>query len=175
MQRLNVFQHVDFTFVTYLISLYQSYLYLHLPTKHAIYAESENRIIPLEALSESMKPICKELCLEHEFALIATRLRQGDIFIIQDHQDHLITLLPCENLRKLTMGICGILTLPIKFDRKFHDYPNEFHPSISFESSCEIICEMLNINPIVPRIMMLDNEALDLVEKLFHFPKKAVF
>ena len=171
---LNILQHVDLKFITFLISLFQSYLSLQVPYDKPLYRESEHRLIPLEHLMECLKPVCKQFNLDYELALIAIRIRQGDIFIIEDRQDYIHTLLPSENLRKFTMGVCGTLTLPIRFERKFEHYPDSFHHQATFESSCEILCEMLNINPIVPRIMMLDDEALDIVETKFGFPKKAV-
>lgn len=174
LKNLNILQHVDLKFISFLMSLFQSYLSLQVPYDKPLYQDSDHRLIPLEQLMDCLKPVCKQFNIDYELALIAIRIRQGDIFIIEDRQDYMQTLLPCENLRKFAMGVCGVLTLPIRFQRKFEHYPKNFHQEATFESSCEILCDMLNINPIVPRIMMLDDEALDLVETNFGFPKKAV-
>ena len=119
-------------------------------------------------------PVCKRLFIDSELALIAIRIRQGDFYIIEDYQSYLNILLPNEQVRKLAMSVCGIMTLPIMFNRKFDKYPDQFDHAITFEGACEMLCEMLNINPIVPRMMMFDPDTLSMIEERFGMPKKAL-
>ena len=174
LQRLNMAQHVDIPFYQFLMTLTNSYATLQSPSTKPITRDAEIRQGEITNLKKYMTPVCKRLRVDVDLALISVRLRQGDFYIIEDYQDYLNILLPNANVRKMAMGVCGFFTLPIQFTRKFGEYPEKFTHSLTFESACEMICEMLNINPIVPRMMMLDDEALNLIESKFGFSRKAV-
>ncbi len=174
LQKLNMAQHADIGFLQFLLSITNSYATLQSVGTPPMYRDTERRHVEIENLKKYMTPVCKRLAIDPDLALIGVRLRQGDFYIIEDYADYLSILLPSENIRKMAMGITGMLTLPITFKRSFGTYPEEFKADLSFESACEMICDMLNINPIVPRMMMLDDVALNLIESKYGFSRKAV-
>eukprot|EP01022_Parablepharisma_sp_SALTPOND_P003655 TRINITY_DN114_c0_g1_i2.p1 TRINITY_DN114_c0_g1~~TRINITY_DN114_c0_g1_i2.p1 ORF type:complete len:1555 (+),score=215.65 TRINITY_DN114_c0_g1_i2:2808-7472(+) len=174
LQKLSVIQHVDISFLQFLLALTNSWSSLQSPLNMPLYRGSEKRTSAIEDLKRYLTPVCKRLFIDPELALIAIRIRQGDFYIIEDYQNYLNILLPNENVRKFAMGVCGVLTLPVKFNREFNEYPDQFNHALTFEGACEMLCELLNINPIVPRIMMFDDNTLNMIEERFGMSKKAV-
>jgi len=174
LQKLGVFQHVDMSFVKFLLSIAKSYGQLQSPSNPPQYKDTEKRISAIEDLKKYMSPICKRLCIDPTLALIGIRLRQGDFYIIEDYMSYLHILLPTPNARKLAMGVTGFMTLPIQFNREFGKYPATFNHATTFEGANEMLCELLKINPIVPRMMMLDDDTLKLIENKFGMSRKVI-
>lgn len=136
--------------------------------------ESEARKQRISELLPYLEIFCTKFGIDKTLALIGVCLRQGDFFILEDEAQFLTPILPSSRVIRAAMGLCGILTLPVSFKRKFNEYPETFDDQLSFESSCENICQILKVNPIVPRLANLDNEALKLVETKFGFSSKAM-
>ena len=119
-------------------------------------------------------PLFKRLNVDAELALLAIRLRQGDFYIIEDKAQYLQAMLPTPEIRKLTMGLCGILTCPIKFRRVLGNYPVKHRYNVTFEGALEMLSDILGINPIVARLVAFDPNAYEYVQTQHDFPKSAV-
>jgi len=135
--------------------------------------DSEARKTAVEDLTLYLECFCSKFGIDNTLALVGICLRQGNFFILEDESSFLKTLLPNSIVTRMAMALCGILTLPIEFQQKFCNYPLLFEDSLTFENSCESLCNMLNINPILPRLAALDSKALELIEKRYNFPRRA--
>ncbi len=172
MRGLNIVQHIDMGCTKFLSAMAMSWASLQTLGNYKLERDSEARMIPLEFLQAALYPVAKKFKLDPELALIGVRLRQGDFFILEDKRDYLEILLPNDNCRKVAMGMCGTFTLPIQFKHTLGDYPAKFKPHLTFEGSCELLCSMFKINPIVARLANFDNETLDYIQKHFGYSKQ---
>jgi len=172
--KLGILPHIDPAFAKFMLINASNYLQLQIPSGNAYYKESKRRKQDVNECKKYIDSICKKLNIDKNIALIGTRLRQGDFYIIEDYQLYLQPLLASVNARKLAMGICGCMTLPIKFEHKFDCYPDTWDHKTTYEGSCEMLCELMNINPIIPRIVQLDEETLKLLEENFSIPRQII-
>jgi len=174
LQKLNMIQHVDISFAQFLLATTNSYAELQSIRMPIMSQNSERRLATIEELKKYVTPVAKKFFIDPDIALIAMRIRQGDFFIIEDYANYLHPLLPTPNARKLAMGMCGVMTLPVSFSREFDDYPDTFEFNLTFESAVEMLCDLFKINPIVARIMMMDDKALNLCQERFGMNKKVL-
>ena len=70
--------------------------------------------------------------MDKDLAIIGLRLRQGDWHIIDDYSEYLAPFLPTNKVRKIAMGICGMLRCPVKFHTPLFKYPDKFHYPVNF-------------------------------------------
>lgn len=173
-QQLNVGSSINMEFLSLLIAIVRSWESLQWPNGLSMKRDSEGRKKSLDELRPHLEKFCKTFKIDPKLALIGIRLRQGDTFIIEDEEKYLATLLPTPKIKFAAMALCGVLTQPVAFRRKFEEYPAKFELTATFESSCEHLCDMLKINPIVPRLVAFEEEALKLVDEKFNFPRKSV-
>ena len=173
-EKLNVMQHMDQGFLMLLLSITNSWSSIRTVTDTPMNCESQKRHQDIETLQKTLKPVCKRLLIDPDLALVGVRLRQGDFYIIDDYKDYLHILLPTDEVRKMAMGVCGILTHPARFTRNLWEYPDKFEHEISFEGATEMLCELFNINPMVARMTMMDKAALNEIETTFKISKKTV-
>lgn len=171
LQKLNLVENIDISFSQFLLAITDSYIELQSVKMPELSQYSERRLATIERLNKYLTPVAKKFFLDPDLALIAMRIRQGDFFIIEDYANYLHPLLPTSKARRLAMGMCGVMTLPISFKRQFYKYPDKFEYNLTFESAVEMLCDLLKINPIVARIMMLDDEALNLCAGKFEINK----
>lgn len=172
---LNVAKSINPDFVSFLAAVGRSWTSINGDKTGPLGRDSELRQQRIQELLPHLETFCKKLGLDVNIALIGLRLRQGDFFILEDKAEYLKVLLPTPRVMRSAMALSGILTLPISFNRKFGEYPANFTDVLSFESASENLCSILKINPIVPRLAALDEEALNMVESKFGFSRKAVF
>jgi hypothetical protein len=125
-------------------------------------------------ISRYCRPLFKSLNLDPDLALLGVRIKQGDFAIINDKAQYLLPFLPTENIKKLAMGVVGVLTAPIKFKNTLSEYPKKFAYNITFEGAVEYLADVLGINPLIARLVAFDEKAYDYIEKNYNFPKAAV-
>ena len=172
--RLSLAKAARIDLVTFVAALARSLKSIREAAVQGVDRASPQRRRALEELQQPLEDFCKTCAIDPHLALVSVRLRQGDFFILEDLKDTIAPLLPSPDHRKLAMGLCGLLTLPIVFKRPFGTYPTAFSEVLSFESACENVCSILHINPIVPRLAALDEGALKLVQEQFGFSRKGV-
>lgn len=168
----SVSPNVDHEFASFLTAVAACHSRTQSLSRELTAKDCEARKAAVENLIPHLETFCGKFGIESTLALVGICLRQGNFFVLQDESPFLKTLLPNSIVTRMAMALCGILTLPIVFQQKFAEYPLNFEDSLTFESACESLCSLLNINPIVPRIAALDYEALDLIERRYNFPKR---
>ena len=171
---LNVVKMVDIDFASCLAAIAKSWAATKSSLNKPLIAINDSRKKIIGELMTCLDAFCKKIGVDLTLALVGIRLRQGDYFIIEDEASFLSMLLPTPIVRRYTMSLCGILTLPVSFQLKYGDYPETFTEGLSFESASMSLCSLLKINPFVPRLMALDENTLKLVESKFGFSRKAV-
>lgn len=80
----------------------------------------------LHELKINIKPLTRALRLENDLAVIGLRLTQGDWKIIDDYEQYMSPFLPTPKVRKVVMGLCGMLRCPVKFHTPLYKYPDKF-------------------------------------------------
>eukprot|EP00826_Nyctotherus_ovalis_P047432 TRINITY_DN5454_c0_g1_i1.p1 TRINITY_DN5454_c0_g1~~TRINITY_DN5454_c0_g1_i1.p1 ORF type:complete len:426 (+),score=115.22 TRINITY_DN5454_c0_g1_i1:57-1334(+) len=166
--------NVDHEFASFLTAVAACHSRTQSFSHEAAAKDSELRKAAVESLVPYLETFCGKFGIESTLALVGMCLRQGNFFVLQDESPFLKTLLPNAIVTRMAMALCGILTLPIVFQQKFAEYPLNFEDSLAFESACESLCNLLNLNPIVPRLAALDYKALELIEHRYGFPKRVL-
>ena len=158
---------IDLTFLSGVFSIVRSYVAIqggeksYLDRKSALYAST------LEDMKLGVKAMSKQIIIDENVIVPLMRLRQGDFFIIDEYIRNFVAFLPGSRIRQVSMGLAGIVTLPIKFNDLSLAAMKKgaVDTSITFQNASEMLCAPLKINPIVVRLAAVDMDTIKTLSK----------
>ena len=165
---------MDLTFVKALLSISKGYTVTRYFEKKDISKESKIREKINKDIVKYGAPLFKMINMDPDVALLSIRLKQGDFYIIEDMEEFLRPILPTSKIRKLTMGVLGMITCPVHYDNEMNAYPQTFKKKVTYEGALELVSDVLDLDPIVSRLATFDYDAYDAIESKLKFPKQAV-
>ena len=126
-------------------------------------------------LEKHLKPICDhKLYIDYDIAIMAIRIMQGDFFVLDDKKMYLMPFLPNSKVLDCCMGMCGMISLPVDFSNEIGHFPEMPGNKIRFDTACTILCNTLNINPILCQLVCLDGKAIQKIAEITEIKPQVV-
>lgn len=157
LQTLKVFNHVEMPVAKSIMYLSRGFNNSSAHDEYdSIKAEGvikENRL----NIASTIDKIANILHLDNEMVLLVTRLKQGDFYVIQHIDPYLNPILPTDYLKRMAMGLCGLLInrIPLCFPTQLNHYPDKFTYHCNVEGAMELMAQTLGINPLLTRMVAL--------------------
>lgn len=168
---------VDTQFLFTVFAISKSYLAIQGVNDIFLDRKSNLYTSTLNDMKDGVKLYCKLVNLDETTIVPLMRLRQGDFFILEEYKSNFIAILPTQNIRKIVMGMSGIVTLPIRFSNVVREKAkNETSDtSLTFENAINILSKELKISPFIAKLAALDNTSIELLAKEANLPVSIVF
>ncbi len=170
--RLELKSYIDEEFMLALIAIASGQYILPRGDVPAIPSNDHSRENVHIDLHKYLRPLCARLRVDEDVAEFTINLHQGDFYFIED-RDYLIrSMLPSETIRRLCMACCGMSALRPECEYSGGIDAGSQQGRLSFQGACDILCDVLHIDPVVPELVTFNENSYNYANR--HFSKHAV-